>query len=279
MKNVAIIPARSGSKGVPGKNIKLLGGTPLIAYTIEAAMLAGKAEFKYQSDPDVPASLDEKQVSFKHLFDSVVVTSDDDTILALAKRYMDMYTSDGSPLPITYRRHKKLSMDHVQTDEVLLDTLRELELTGQQVTNVCLLQPTSPFRNYQHVYESWLMYQNAKTNPMKNANCLVSCVKVAESLDGYHWYGNDMMPKMIQPMGHNPTFRMGRQWEDPLPTKLYRENGAIYWFDADQFSLRRFYRMAPFAVYEMDEESSLDINTMEDWETAESIVSRWWGAK
>jgi CMP-N-acetylneuraminic acid synthetase len=68
---------------------------------------------------------------------------------------------------------------------------------------------------------------------------------------------------------------MGRQWEQQLPDSLCRENGAIYWFNAEQFSLRRFYRMPPFGFYEMKEEDSLDINTMDDWKKAEEKVSVW----
>lgn len=277
MKNVCIIPARSGSKGVPGKNIKKLGGVPLLWYTLEAAMFAGKAEFDWISRPDVPAELDEQLIGFKPIFDRVIVTSDSDEILALASDYANKFYYENQPKFHVVKRHPKLSLDHVQTDEVVLDVLRTFEHYGDTFScdNVCLLQPTSPFRNYIHVTESHDYFVHAKNNPVKNANCLISATRVMIDIDGYHWFGNDSMSMIVEPMGHEPTFRMGRQWERPLPTYLYKENGAIYWFDANQFSLRRFYRMPPFAVYPMSEENSLDINTMHDWQKAEEIVKKW----
>ena len=62
MKNLAIIPARSGSKGLKDKNIKLLDGKPLIAYTIEAALKSGE-------------------------FDEVMVSTDDEEFAKVAKQY------------------------------------------------------------------------------------------------------------------------------------------------------------------------------------------------
>ena len=275
MKNLAIIPARSGSKGVPGKNITRLGGVPLLWWTIEAAMFAGESEFALLSHPDVPVRLDEAMVDFKPVFDMVLVTSNSYDVLDVARGWESVYNHYRN-LPQLYfhKRQPTMAMDHVQTDEVVLDVLRFLEYHGQKFDNICLLQPTSPFRNYQHIYESWLFYRNLNSNPVKQAGCLISGVEIGQ-IDGYHWYGNDQMSMMVEPMGHNPTFRMGRQWEDPLPTKIYKENGAIYWFDAGEFSLRRFYRMPPFGIYPMNEEDSLDINTMEDWEKAEEKVSLW----
>jgi CMP-N,N'-diacetyllegionaminic acid synthase len=274
MKNLAIIPARSGSKGVPGKNLKPLGGAPLLWWTLEAAMLAGEADFNLSN---FPATVDDKQVSFKPVFDTVLVTSESEEILESTRKWEAGHNVQGLARLCVQLRHDKLAMDHVQTDEVLLDALRHLEYLGEgDFDNICLLQPTSPFRTYQHIYESWLFYENLRTNPVKEINCLISGTEVVSHLDGYHWFGNDEMSMVVEPMGHNPTFRMGRQWENPLPTKLYKENGAIYWFDAKQFSLRRFYRMSPFGIYPMDNESSLDINTVDDWNQADERVARWY---
>jgi CMP-N-acetylneuraminic acid synthetase len=276
MKNLCVIPARSGSKGVPGKNIKKLGGAPLLWWTVEAAVFAGTSEFSFVSNPSVPAQLDEKQISFNPVFDTIIVSTNSEEIVDTIYKYQLFKQTDNLRI---HRRSEKLAMDHVQTDEVLLDVLRDLELKGEVYDNVCLLQPTSPFRNYQQVTESFAYFSQAKANPVKQANCLISGTRVLRDIDGYHWFGNDELSMMVEPMGHNPTFRMGRQWENSLPNYVYKENGAIYWFDAKQFSLRRFYRMPPFAIYPMDTESSLDINTMEDWNKAEEIVNGWWGAQ
>jgi CMP-N-acetylneuraminic acid synthetase len=201
MKNLAIIPARSGSKGVPGKNLKPLGGAPLLWWTLEAAMLAGEADFNLSN---FPATVDDKQVSFKPVFDTVLVTSESEEILESTRKWEAGHNVQGLARLCVQLRHDKLAMDHVQTDEVLLDALRHLEYLGEgDFDNICLLQPTSPFRTYQHIYESWLFYENLRTNPVKEINCLISGTEVVSHLDGYHWFGNDEMSMVVEPMGHN----------------------------------------------------------------------------
>lgn len=87
MKILTIIPARGGSKGVPGKNIKFLGGKPLIAYTIESALQAGL-------EP--------------------IVNSDDDEILSMAKKH-------GA---ITFKRPAGLATDSARSIDVVIDMLK-----------------------------------------------------------------------------------------------------------------------------------------------------------
>lgn len=265
MKNLAIIPARSGSKGVPGKNIKRLGTAPLLWYTIEAAMLAGYGKY---AEKKQDFYTEDMEIGFEPIFDTVVVTSDSDDILNMARKGFQRYQTKNVEW-VLHKRNEKLAMDHVQTDEVLLDVLRDMEFLNGGINafdNICLLQPTSPFRDYQHITES---YEHFSIFP--EANCLISGV---EYVDGYHWKSAD--DGIVVPIDHNPTFRMGRQWEKELPT-IYRENGAIYWFKSKEFSLRRFYRMEPFVIYPMTEEDSIDINTIGDWIAAEQIVAKRWG--
>lgn len=108
MKILTIIPARGGSKGVPRKNIKMLGGKPLIAWTIEAA-----------GDADV------------------YVSSDDDEILVCAK-------SLGAKI---IRRHPELAKDDSPILGVLQEALKLIEVVKNEWYDwVLLLQPTTPFR-------------------------------------------------------------------------------------------------------------------------------------
>jgi CMP-N,N'-diacetyllegionaminic acid synthase len=108
-KIVAIIPARGGSKGVPGKNIKFLGGKPLIAYTIEAA----------------------KRCS---LIDRVIVSTDDNEIAEVAKRY-------GAEVP--FKRPKELAGDMVPTEPVLTHAVEWLEKNESYKTDIVVfLQST-----------------------------------------------------------------------------------------------------------------------------------------
>lgn len=109
---LGLVPARGGSKGVPGKNIRSLGGRPLIAWTIEAALDA------------------------EHL--SAVVVSTDDPAIAEAAR------DAGAEVP--FLRAPELAADTTPTLPVILDALDRLAEDDRVFDAVCLLQPTTPFR-------------------------------------------------------------------------------------------------------------------------------------
>ena len=113
-KTLAIIPARGGSKAVPRKNIRVVGGKPLIAYTIETALAAGD------------------------LFHRVIVSTDDAEIAEIAKHY-------GAEVP--FMRPEELSGDHVPTLPVLQHGVEFVEKQdGTVLDGVFLLQPTAPLR-------------------------------------------------------------------------------------------------------------------------------------
>lgn len=112
MQVLGLIPARGGSKDIPRKNIRLLGGKPLIAYTIEAASLATS-------------------------LDRTVVSTDDEEIAWIA-------TSLGAEVP--FRRPKDRSEDHTPMVDVLLHALQFMDAEGMSYDALCLLQPTSPLR-------------------------------------------------------------------------------------------------------------------------------------
>ena len=111
MTYLAIIPARGGSKGVPGKNIREISGKPLIAWSIEAAL-----------------GLDDV---------TVVVSTDSEEIAAVA-------ASHGAEVP--FLRPAALATDTMATEPVLLHALDHYAAEGRTFDAVILLQPTSPFR-------------------------------------------------------------------------------------------------------------------------------------
>lgn len=108
MKTFALIPARGGSKGIPHKNIKLIGGKPLIAWTIEAALRST-------------------------LLDAVIVSTDDPEIAEVARRA-------GGQVP--FMRPSELAQDQTPGLDPVLHALDKLP----QFDSVLLLQPTSPLR-------------------------------------------------------------------------------------------------------------------------------------
>lgn len=112
MRILAIIPARGGSKGVPRKNIRLLGGKPLLQYTAEIAL------------------------SSKHL-DKVILSSDDNEIINIGKEL---------GLEVPFKRPAVLAEDKSSSLSVIEHALEFFKAKGEVYDAVCLLQVTCPFR-------------------------------------------------------------------------------------------------------------------------------------
>ncbi|MGO4699643.1 hypothetical protein AB4Z50_36195, partial [Paenibacillus sp. 2TAB26] len=130
-----IIPARGGSKGLPDKNIKMLNGKPLIAYTIEAAISA-----KYVS--------------------KVIVSTDSEKIAAVAISY-------GAECP--FMRPDHLADDNSRSIDVYRYTIKELENKEDILINeFIVLQPTSPFRTGQDIDDAIKLFKD------RNADSIVS---------------------------------------------------------------------------------------------------------
>jgi CMP-N,N'-diacetyllegionaminic acid synthase len=123
-KVLAIIPARKGSKRLPGKNTLPLNGKTLIEHTILAA-------------------------SDCNLIDDIVITTDDDKIEAISSNYN----------VICHRRADRLSDDESNLVDVVKDVCKHYD-HGILV----LLQPTSPFRSTKHILEALTLFQNKNAN-------------------------------------------------------------------------------------------------------------------
>lgn len=125
-KSLYIIPARGGSKGIPRKNIKLLGGKPLIHYSIEVA---------------------------RELTDDahIIVSTDDNEIAQVASQ---------TGLAVPYMRPAHLATDTAGSREVIIDAMDYADRVGIRYDNVVLLQPTSPMRNADDVKRALELYSN-----------------------------------------------------------------------------------------------------------------------
>ena len=111
MSQIAIITARGGSKRIPRKNIKDFCGKPILAYSIEAALKS-------------------------NLFDTVMVSTDDEEIAEISKKY-------GAEVP--FYRSEATSNDYATTNDVLLEVLDEYEKRGQHFDLAACIYPTAPF--------------------------------------------------------------------------------------------------------------------------------------
>jgi len=118
MNNLAIIPARSGSKGLKDKNIKELNGIPLIGYSIKAAERSG-------------------------LFSHIMVSTD-------SERYAEIAIQLGAEVP--FLRSEETSGDNASSWDVVKEVLRGY---SEQFDTVCLLQPTSPMRIFSDIINGY----------------------------------------------------------------------------------------------------------------------------
>lgn len=121
MKNIAIIPARGGSKRIPRKNIRLFLGKPIIAYSIEAALKTG-------------------------LFDDVIVSTDDYEIAEVAIEY-------GASVP--FFRSEKTANDFATIADVLKEVVDNLGLAGRRYDNVCCILPTAPLVSSENISKAY----------------------------------------------------------------------------------------------------------------------------
>ena len=137
---IAVIPARGGSKSVPKKNIKPLGGKPLIAWSIEVGL----------KTPEI---------------DRVIVSTDNDEIASVAKKY-------GAEV---YRRPEHLATDEALVIDALRDLSKTLRKEGETAEIMVLLEPTCPLRAVDDVteclkllvqgYDSVATFKEAELNP------------------------------------------------------------------------------------------------------------------
>jgi CMP-N-acetylneuraminic acid synthetase len=125
MDNVLFfIPARGNSKGLPGKNIRVLHGKPLITWTIEAALTCG-------------------------IKGRVVVSTDSNEIASVAKK-------SGAEVP--WLRPDELAGDESSTMDAVIHFLNKEAESGYSPKHIVILQPTSPLRNAMHIKEAFELY-------------------------------------------------------------------------------------------------------------------------
>ncbi len=121
MSNLAIIPARGGSKRIPRKNIKNFLGKPIIAYSIEAALKS-------------------------NLFDEVMVSTEDNEIAEIALKY-------GAKVP--FLRSEKNADDFATTVDVVIEVIEKYTEEGKTFENIACLYPSAPFTTSMKLKEAY----------------------------------------------------------------------------------------------------------------------------
>lgn len=141
MNSIAIIPARSGSKGLPDKNILPLQGKPLLAYSIEAAQASG-------------------------MFDVVHVSTD-------SSRYADIARDFGADEP--FLRSAEASSDTASSEDAIREVLLRYRQRGQMFDTFMLLQPTSPLRTAEDICAAFRLLEE------KQADSVISVCEMEHS--------------------------------------------------------------------------------------------------
>jgi len=222
-KILAIIPARAGSKRLVNKNILDLNGKPLIAYTIEAA---------------------KKSI----YIDKVVVTSDSEAILNIAKEYQ----------VDSLKRPDKLATDTATTIDVIKHTIKNYK----EYDYLVLLQPTSPLRNEKHIDKAIELLGE------KNADAIVSVTQMEHSPLWSNTLSDDL--DMSNFLKEEIKTKRSQDLE-----KFYRLNGAIYICKIDRFLKENsLFLKNNIYAFVMDRKSSVDIDDATDFKLAEVLISK-----
>lgn len=220
---LAIIPARGGSKGLPGKNIKLLHGKPLIAYTIEAAKKAT-------------------------LVSRVIISTDVEEIAKIAMEY-------GAENP--FMRPDFLATDEARSIDVLKYTLDRIDKEENTITSeFILLQPTSPLRTSEDIDNAVSLFRK------KRADAVISYCAEHHPIKWHKYVDkNGKFENIFEDKLHNR--QAGRT--------TYFPNGAIYVFKKAVVEEEQYYTKNSYA-YIMDRKSSVDIDTIDDFEYVEYLL-------
>jgi len=163
MKVIALIPARSGSKRIVNKNIKLLNGHPLIAYSIRAALDSG-------------------------VFEKVICVTDDETYATVAKHY-------GAEVP--QLRPQEISGDKSFDIEWVQWILKYLLKAGESYDLFCILRPTNPFRLPSTIQRALKLFSEEAT-----ADSLRAVQKVTEH-PGKMWLIDNKRMSPLLPFKNN----------------------------------------------------------------------------
>lgn len=134
MKRIAIIPIRSGSKGLKNKNILPLNGKPLVAYSIEAALKSKE-------------------------FDTVFVSTDSAEYAEIAKKY---------GADVSFLRSPETSSDTAGSWDVVREVLEEFKNRGETYDEIMLLQATSPLRNADDIKEAVKLFYDKKADSVQS---------------------------------------------------------------------------------------------------------------
>lgn len=224
MTCIAIIPARGGSKGIPQKNLAEVNGQPLVVIAINAAIQSG-------------------------VIDSIVVTSDDTSILEIAER-------SGA---IAIRRPAELATDSAAIEDALIHAISHYSLSHSAPQIVVLLQPTSPLRKASTISRAVHVF---------NENGCTGSVYGVTECEHHPYKALIAHGNTLSPVHEVEDLSRSRQ---TLP-RAFRQSGSVYVVSCKEFQNSQSLFNHPVQWVEVDQDEALDIDTVSDLETARQIA-------
>lgn len=224
MKILGVITARGGSKGVPGKNIKLLGEHSLLSYTAKAA---NQSKLLYKT----------------------ILSTDDAAIIEVAKK---------DQIEVPFIRPSELANDTATSISVVQHALAHMESIGEFYEAVCLLQPTSPFR------EKGFIDAAIQKFIAEDADALVSVLPVPHEYNP-HWVFEPNSSGFLKIATGENTIISRRQ---DLPKSYFRD-GSVYITKTALLKKGSFYG-EKLSFMESNPDFYVNIDTLKDWEIAEN---------
>ena len=221
MKKLAIIPARGGSKRIPKKNIKYFLGKPIIAYSIESAIDS-------------------------HLFDEVIVSTDDKDIAEIAIRY-------GAKVP--FFRSLKNSDDHATTIDVIEEVLNKYKYLSKFFDYTCCIYPCAPFISVKNLQKSFLKLQ------LNDYDCVFPIVRFSYPIQRAVKINQSDSIVMFQPE------YMQTRSQDLEAS--FHDAGQFYFMNTARIIRSRNLWTDNTGYIELSDMESQDIDTIADWKLAE----------
>lgn len=225
---LAIIPARGGSKGIPGKNIKLLGGKPLLQYTVEAARES-------------------------RLLSRVILSSEDTAIIEVAKAL---------EVEVPFVRPAHLATDRSGSLEVVQHSLEYFKERGVFFDAVCLLQPTTPFREPGSIDTAIAQFLS------KDFDSLISVRKVPDEFNP-HWVFEPNKNGSLKVATGEKEIINRRQ---DLPSAYFRD-GSIYLTKTNVILKQNSLYGNKIGYVVSEGEKYVNVDTTKDWERAETLIN------
>jgi YrbI family 3-deoxy-D-manno-octulosonate 8-phosphate phosphatase len=211
MSTIALVPLRGGSKSMPLKNIRPIAGKPLCVWVLEAALESG-------------------------VFESVVVSTDDDRIADLVRARM--------PAVKIIRRPAELATDTASTESVMLHAAAELPFDA-----LCTIQATSPLTSAEDFRAAHRLFVKSR------ADSLLTAVRMKR----FFWEDEG------SPLNYDPKHRPMRQtFKGTL-----MENGAFYFTTRELLEQKGCRLGGKVEIYEMKDETSTELDEPADWRIVE----------